>query len=85
MNEIFISFTAIVDACTFIDRSTGEKRTKTVKLRFLDTIKFMNGSLAALTSNFSSHPHLESHFKEDASLLQCKRVYPYEYITSEIA
>ena len=41
------------------------------------------GGLDKLTDNLKSHPHLVRRFDvEDAALLECKGLYPYEYITS---
>ena len=56
-------------------------RTKTVELRFLDSIRFMNSSLDKLTANLTDHRCLEM-LSYDTSLLKRKGIYPYEYMNS---
>ena len=54
------------------------------EIRFLDSFKFMQTSLANLVSNLSSDDfHNTKHvFKKNTSLLTRKGVYPYDYVSS---
>lgn len=57
-----------------------------IKLRFLDSLKFMSSSLEKLASNLKSEQFCELRMNfprdDDFNLLIRKGVYPYEYMTS---
>lgn len=57
-----------------------------VKLRFIDSFRFMNSPLGKLSSFLSAYPILNSQFKNmnesKLKLLHRKGVYPYDYVTS---
>ena len=54
------------------------------EIRFLDSFKFLQTSLAHLVSNLSQDDfHITKHaFKHNTSLLTRKGVYPYDYVSS---
>jgi len=64
------------------------KSMKVGQLKYIDSMQFMNNSLANLTKNLgTNHPITSWHFKEyssDQISLVCRKgVYPYEYINSQ--
>ena len=53
-----------------------------VKLKFLDTFRFMDKSLAELVKTTTQFEHTDKHFTpEQQELLRRKEVYPYDYMT----
>ena len=53
-----------------------------VRLKFLDTFRFMGKSLAKLVKNTVSFKHTDKYFTaEQQKLLRRKEVYPYDYMT----
>ena len=53
-----------------------------VKLKFLDTFRFMNKSLASLIKTTTRFTHTDRHFTpEQQELLRRKEVYPYDYMS----
>ena len=62
----------------------GEERDLKHEIRFVDSLKFMNSSLASLVGNLGKNElrNLKRFFPEDVELLSRKGVYPYEYMTS---
>ncbi|CAG8614742.1 3281_t:CDS:2, partial [Scutellospora calospora] len=64
------------------------KSMKVGQLKYIDSMQFMNNSLANLTKNLgSNHPITSQHFKDysldQISLASHKGVYPYDYIDSQ--
>ena len=64
------------------------KSIKVGQLKYIDSMQFMNNSLANLTKNLgTNHPITSQHFKdyspEQIALVCRKGVYPYEYINSQ--
>ena len=60
---------------------------KVDQLKYIDSMQFMNNSLANLTKNLgTNHPITSQHFKnyssDQISLASHKGVYPYNYIDS---
>ena len=60
---------------------------KVDQLKYIDSMQFMNNSLANLTKNLGdNHPITSQHFKDfspdQISLVFRKGIYPYEYIDS---
>ena len=54
-----------------------------VKLKFLDSFRFMGKSLADLVKTTTKFKHTDKYFtSEQQELLRRKEVYPYDYITS---
>jgi len=59
------------------------------QLKYIDSMQFMNNSLANLTKNLGDdHPITSQHFKDftpgQISLATRKGIYPYDYIDSQI-
>ena len=83
--EDYISFSIKVEVDKCIDKD-GNKRTKEMELRFIDSIKFMGSSLDSLVNNLARGGHeffgFESHNDHQCKLLIQKRIYPYEYMDS---
>ena len=53
-----------------------------VKLKFLDTFRFMDKSLVELVRNTTKFEHTDKYFTpEQQQLMRKKEVYPYDYIT----
>ena len=50
--EDYISFSIKVEVDKYIDKN-GNKRTKEMELRFIDSIKFMSSSLDCLVNNLA--------------------------------
>ena len=80
--ENYISFSADVKVDSYIDKE-GKERNKTIKLRFINSFKFMASSLDSLVNNLVKGGNklfgLES---KNYNLLIRKGVYPYEYMDS---
>src|SRR3989337_230159 len=62
---------------------------KVGQLKYIDSMQFMNSSLASLTKNLgNTHPITSQYFKklgyteEQLALVYRKGVYPYDYIDS---
>ena len=62
----------------------GEEKDLKHEIRFVDSLKFMNSSLANLVKNLGKNElrNLKRFFPDDVELLSRKGVYPYEYMTS---
>src|SRR2546423_14815240 len=61
---------------------------KVGQLKYMDSMQFMNNSLANLTKNLGDdHPITSQHFKDftpgQISLVTSKEIYPYDYIDSQ--
>ncbi len=82
--EKYISFTKEVEVDKIVDKEGKEKTIKR-ELRFLDSAKFMNSSLANLVANLrdSDFVNTQRYFsKSELELLKRKGVYPYEWMDS---
>ena len=81
--EKYISFSLKIVWDTFVDEK-GEERDLKHEIRFVDSLKFMNSSLANLVGNLGKDElrHLKRFFPDDVDLLSRKGVYPYEYMNS---
>jgi hypothetical protein len=56
---------------------------KDFRIRFIDTLQFLPGSLDSLVSNCKNFPLMASNFQgEQLQLLLRKGIYPYEYMVS---
>ena len=78
--EKYISFTKKITVGTFLNKENETVRV-TRDIRFIDSFKFMNSSLASLANNLEEFPVLSSYFQgRKLELLKRKGVYPYEYI-----
>ena len=84
--EKYISFSKNIKVGEYKDKTTGEVRDKTFKIRFLDSFKFLPISLGALVNNLpkDAFNNLERYYTtEEAKLIKRKGVYPYEYMNTE--
>ena len=83
--EDYISFSIKVEVDKYMDRE-GNKRTKEMELRFIDSIKFMSSSLDSPVNNLAKGGHefwgFENYEKNQQELLIRKGIYPYEYMDS---
>ena len=81
--EKYISFSLKIVWGTYVDKE-GEERDLKHEIRFVDSLKFMNSSLANLVGNLGKDElrHLKRFFPDDVDLLSRKGVYPYEYMNS---
>ena len=76
--EKYITFSKHIE----VDIYNG--RPITFEIRFLDSYKFLQSSLAGLVSNLSEEDfkNIRGEFKNNNSILTKKGVYPYDYISS---
>ena len=83
--EDYISFSIKVEVDKYVDKE-GNKRTKEMELRFIDSIRFMSSSLDSLVNNLAKGGHefcgFESYNDHQCKLLIQKGIYPYEYMDS---
>ena len=84
--EKYISFTKSIYMHDYIDNKTGQKKRKNLKLRFIDSFKFLSTSLENLGNGLSDSEFKETrkHFVDDNqfSLMRQKGVFPYSYVDS---
>ena len=84
-NKDYISFSIKVPVDSYIDKN-GEEKDKLIRLRFINSFKFMSCSLNSLTKNLVRGGKklfgLEDYSELQYSLLTRKGVYPYQYIFS---
>ena len=82
--EDYITFSIKVAVDKYIDKN-GVEKDKEIKLRFIDSFKFMSSSLDSLTTNlvgrgqklFGSEEYIQSQYE----LLVKKGIYSYEYVS----
>ena len=83
--EDYISFSIKVEVAKYVDKG-GNEKTKEMELRFIDSIKFMSGSLYSLVNNLSRGGHqffgFENYNDRQRELLVRKGIYRYEYMDS---
>ena len=81
--EKYISFSKKIEVGKYEDCS-GSTFPINFEIRFLDSFKFLQTSLANLVSNLSQNDFLctKQIFKKNTELLTRKGVYPYDYISS---
>ena len=65
-------------------KNKGKLLPKKFEIRFIDSFKFLQTSLANLVSNLqpTDFENLNKVIKSNSSLLTRKGVYPYDYVTS---
>ena len=82
--EDYISFSIKVEVNKYTDKN-GIEKSKEIKLRFIDSFKFMSSSLDSLVNNLARGGGKFFGFKEYSEnqykLLIRKGIYPYEYMT----
>ena len=82
--EKYISFSKKIVVDEYFSRKMGKLFAKNFEIRFIDSFKFLQTSLANLVSNLqpSDFKNLNRVIKHNTSLLTRKGVYPYDYVSS---
>ena len=83
--EDYITFSVKVTVNRYTDKD-GDKRDRTIELRFIDSFKFMASSLDSLTNNLVKGGWkligFADYLELQYDLLTRKGIYPYEYMSS---
>ena len=82
--EKYISFSKKIKVDEYKSRRTGETVSLYFKIRFVDSMKFLQTSLAKLVENLQldDFHNTKVIFRDKAELVKSKGVYPYDYVTS---
>ena len=82
--EKYISFSKKIKVDEYKSRETGEMVSLNFEIRFIDSFKFLQTSLANLVGNLQPDDfhNTKEIFKENVDLLTRKGVYPYDYVSS---
>ena len=82
--EKYISFSKKIKVDEYKSRRTGETVSLYFEIRFIDSMKFLQTSLAKLVENLQPDDfhNTKAIFKDKAELIKSKGVYPYDYISS---
>ena len=82
--EKYISFSKKIKVDEYKSKKNGETVSINFEIRFIDSFKFLQASLANLVSNLqpSDFKNIKSIIKENLSLLARKGCYPYDYVSS---
>ena len=82
--EKYISFSKSIKVGEYYSNKLGKTCSIKFEIRFLDSFKFLQSSLANLVGNLTKEDfHNTKHiFKKNIDLLTRKGVYPYDYISS---
>ena len=82
--EKYILFSKKIKVDEYFSRKMGKLLPKKFEIRFIDSFKFLQTSLANLVSNLepTDFKNLNRAMKSNTSLLTRKGVYPYDYVTS---
>ena len=82
--EKYISFSKKIKVDEYKSRKTGEMVTLNFEIRFIDSFKFLQTSLANLVGNLKTNDfqNTKEIFRKNVNLLTRKGVYPYDYVTS---
>ena len=82
--EKYISFSKKIKVDEYKSRKTGETISLYFEIRFIDSFKFLQTSLANLVGNLQPDDfhNTKKIFKKNVNLLTRKGVYPYDYVTS---
>ena len=82
--EKYISFSKYIKVGEYKDRYTGLTLPINFEIRFIDSFKFLQTSLANLVSNLQPDDfrNTKQVFKKNVNLLTRKGVYPYDYVSS---
>ena len=82
--EKYISFSKKIKVDEYISRCTGENVSLYFEIRFIDSYKFLQTSLANLVRNLQPDDfcNTKTIFKDKTELLTRKEVYPYDYVSS---
>ena len=82
--EKYISFSKKIKVDEYKSRRTGEMVSLNFEVRFIDSLKFLQSSLANLVGNLQPEDFFNTKkiFKKNVDLLTRKGVYPYDYVSS---
>ena len=82
--EKYISFSKKIKVDEYKSRRTGETDSLCFEIRFIDSYKFLQTSLASLVRNLQPDDfcNTKTIFKDKTELLTRKGVYPYDYVSS---
>ena len=82
--EKYISFSKSIKVDEYMSNKTGQMVPINFEIRFLDSFKFLQTSLANLVGNLQSGDfhNTKQVFKKNVNLLTRKGVYPYDYVSS---
>ena len=82
--EKYISFSKKIKVDEYKCRYTGLTISLYFEIRFIDSFKFLQTSLANLVGNLQSEDFISTKrvFKKNVDLLTRKGVYPYDYVSS---
>ena len=82
--EKYISFSKKIKVDEYKSRRTGETVSLYFEIRFIDSFKFLQTSLAKLVKNLQSGDfyNIKEIFKDNVDLLTRKGVFPYDYVSS---
>ena len=82
--EKYISFSKSIKVGEYYCLKLGKMCPINFEIRFLDSFKFLQTSLANLVSNLSPDDFIDTKhvFKKNTELLTRKGVYPYDYVSS---
>ena len=80
----YISFSKYISVDQYYSKNKGKLLPKKFEIRFIDSFKFLQTSLANLVSNLqpTDFKNLNKVINHNVSLLTRKGVYPYDYVTS---
>ena len=82
--EKYISFSKKIKVDEYKSRRTGESLSLYFEIRFIDSFKFLQTSLANLVGNLQPDDfhNTKEIFRENVELLTRKGVFPYDYVSS---
>ncbi|CAH3175005.1 unnamed protein product [Porites evermanni] len=82
--EKYISFSKKIKVDEYLSNRTKKMVSLYFEIRFIDSFKFLQTSLANLVSNLQPEDfhNTKEIFKENVNLLTRKGVYPYDYVSS---
>ena len=82
--EKYISFSKKIKVDEYMSKKNGQMMSLYFEIRFIDSFKFLQTSLANLVSNLQPDDfhNTKREFKKNVDLLTRKGVYPYDYVSS---
>ena len=82
--EKYISFSKKIKVDEYKSKRTGETVSLNFEIRFIDSFKFLQTSLANLVGNLQPDDfhNTKEIFRDNVELLTQKGVYPYDYVSS---
>ena len=82
--EKYISFSKKIKVDEYMSKKTSQMVPLYFEIRFIDSFKFLQTSLANLVSNLQPDDfhNTKREFKKNVDLLTRKGVYPYDYVSS---